>query len=667
MLRWNTTRGGGPYYVRVTSPDPDLPFSMVAVAPPVYLQVPADPKAWPTGAREHTELSTSAGSAVPIDLGFAFPFFGLVYDRIWVSSAGYLAFERPPETEGFVGLNAVHSAVAVAAGEYDLTHPGATLAISRFGARELEVAWHAPLFGSSKFTDVALWLSMDTIVVRWQRIVLDGGGSLHQRLLSHLVCDELPVLGDPAWVFSPDTPALMVGAGSRGSIVRTADGGINTTCSCFYGADKGEGLDLAGEFVYALNIGGQDAVQVGDALFTSVQGAPGVQMKTDQMSGPYYGSVVFGSGNMVSAEAGGHQDPLGVSIPCTNEDDVNLVNVLGTCMYLGEGVMCGAGSLCGDLTLTIDLPVIAGESYRLQLLFFCGGGCPPTNQHDVIVDGVPIATDFSYQDLNGGGIHGDFVSTSKIDGSHGVFLRHDLLAHSSTVTVELDRSAYPQDASAFWINGLTMEHMTWVPPTEVFKQLGGAALSLVNDAYVSLPPMVLGGSVSVSQWVRLGTIFDGAEGITLFNSFQGTTCGDSDACRNAVGSNLDRHGWLALGNDVAAKRPTDLWAAGVIFDHSTASLFWEDARNEWLMVTFVVSEQAMHVYTGGQLSGVLVLSRLYFREWCARATMSRRVTALHSSPRPVASAWPSPTSGCTTAVSPRPRSGLSSLSPQAST
>jgi hypothetical protein len=102
----------------------------------------------------------------------------------------------------------------------------------------------------------------------------------------------------------------------------------------------------------------------------------------------------------------------------------------------------------------------------------------------------------------------------------------------------------------------------------------------------------------------VGTIFDGAEGIALFSSFQGTTCGDFDACRNAVGGTLDRHGWLAVGNDVAAKRPADLWAAGVIFDRDTTALFWEAARDDWLMITFVVSGQAMHVYASGQLRGV---------------------------------------------------------------
>ena len=87
--------------MHVTSPNADNPFSMVAVAPPVYRQAPADAKAWPTDATERAELSVNTGSVVPVDLGFSFPFFGLAYDRMWVSSVGYIAFELPPETEGF--------------------------------------------------------------------------------------------------------------------------------------------------------------------------------------------------------------------------------------------------------------------------------------------------------------------------------------------------------------------------------------------------------------------------------------------------------------------------------------------------------------------------------------------------------------------------------------
>ena len=50
-------------------------------------------------------------------------------------------------------------------------------------------------------------------------------------------------------------------------------------------------------------------------------------------------------------------------------------------------------------------------------------------------------------------------------------------------------------------------------------------------------------------------------------------------------------------------RPADLWAPGVVFDPVTAALFWEAARDSWLMVTFVVAKQTMYVYTGGQLWG----------------------------------------------------------------
>ena len=99
----------------------------------------------------------------------------------------------------------------------------------------MEVAWHASLYGSSNFIDVALRLEDDgSIVVKWDRIVLDGGGSLQHGLLSCLGFDELPAL---ARIPSADIPVLTVGGG-RGSIVRTVDGGINTTCGIFYGADR---------------------------------------------------------------------------------------------------------------------------------------------------------------------------------------------------------------------------------------------------------------------------------------------------------------------------------------------------------------------------------------------------------------------------------------------
>jgi hypothetical protein len=294
MLRWNITRGGGPYYVRVTSLDLERPFSMVAVAPPVYLQTPADPKTWPRDATERTELSVSMRSAARLDLGFSFPFFGLTYDRVWVSSAGYITLERPPETEGFVGLDAVHSAVVVAAGEYNLARLGATLTVSRFGATELEVEWHAPLYGSSKFTDVALRLAADgSIGIRWGRIVLDGGGSLGHKIQSLLLFDELPPLADTDTMTEPmfqqSAPSAIVrGRGGHASIVHVYGAGVifNTTVGAFYGSGAGQGLDFSGGFVYAVDVNGPvgQHITIGDAQFSDDINTTGVLVFSDNVS-----------------------------------------------------------------------------------------------------------------------------------------------------------------------------------------------------------------------------------------------------------------------------------------------------------------------------------------------------------------------------------------------
>jgi hypothetical protein len=436
-----------------------------------------------------------------------------------------------------------------------------------------------------------------------------------------LVFNETPVLRGAVEDPSPSIPVLTVGEarrssitheatrGGRGFIVRTIDSGINTTYGLFYGADKGEGLDLAGDFVHALNFGGKDAVQVGDALFIGVQDAIdayGVHVATEGMNGPYYGMNAYGFDTSNLVEVGRQPSfSLSATIPCTSQGDHNLVNVLGTVAFCGV-IQIGqngqksvqAPTPIADLTLTIRLPAVAGQSYRLQLLFAPARFSPKQHYFDVRVDGVLIAADFSPLVLNNGG---DW-HPQRQDSSHGEFLRHDMFARSSSVTVELDRSPYPPDMSMLIINVLTLEQLS---STEILTQFGGAALALLDDAYVSLPPMVLGRSMSVSQWIKLGTLFDGhEEGIVLFNSFEGPACGDSDACRNAVHNTLDRHGWFAVGNDVTTRRPADLWAAGVVFDEATAALFWEAACDDWRMVTFTVRERTLHAYTSDQLQGV---------------------------------------------------------------
>ena len=86
------------------------------------------------------------------------------------------------------------------------------------------------------------------------------------------------------------------------------------------------------------------------------------------------------------------------------------------------------------------------------------------------------------------------------------------------------------------INGLVLSRRT--PLTDVAVVPQDSALRMDDDAYLRLPGdddehgMTLGGAIAVSAWVQLGAVWDGAVGFTLFNSFQTTDCGNTDACRN---------------------------------------------------------------------------------------------------------------------------------------
>ena len=65
-----------------------------------------------------------------------------------------------------------------------------------------------------------------------------------------------------------------------------------TSVSTFYGGDAGEGLDLEGNFLYAVNVGapGVGAI-VGDATFTPPTAAASV---TAMANAPGWGAVDFG-------------------------------------------------------------------------------------------------------------------------------------------------------------------------------------------------------------------------------------------------------------------------------------------------------------------------------------------------------------------------------------
>lgn len=166
-------------------------------------------------------------------------------------------------------------------------------------------------------------------------------------------------------------------------------------------------------------------------------------------------------------------------------------------------------------------------------------------------------------------------------------------------------------------------------------------MQVVNDAYLTLPPMELGGSIGVSSWVQIGRLSGGVNGasgmlessnnaqhsytdagltdftnrgaFSLFSSYQSTECEDSDACRNAVHEEFDAHGWISIGNPphwtndemVSNEMHNELWMPGQSSDFSgVANAFWERAaRFEWVHVAFTSVQGSLGVdaYINGEL------------------------------------------------------------------
>jgi hypothetical protein len=187
-------------------------------------------------------------------------------------------------------------------------------------------------------------------------------------------------------------------------------------------------------------------------------------------------------------------------------------------------------------------------------------------------------------------------------------VRVDVTAPSETLTIEFERVFdYPE---VVWSDGLSVNALTLeeVVPSLVPPGVSSMAVQLDDDAYLRLPAMTLGDTIAVSAWVRVGTLWDGEVGITLFNSFESDGCGDTDVCRNAVDTVLDRDGWFAFGNDVEGGHAADLWTANTVYDQATSRLFWEGARDEWMMVTLSVSGSQVRVFRGDTQHGSALLN-----------------------------------------------------------
>eukprot|EP01046_Picozoa_sp_COSAG06_P004706 COSAG06_NODE_201_length_20356_cov_7.834140_3_plen_1046_part_00 len=576
MLRTNATQIGGETFVHVRSTVADAAYTIAAVQAPEYSwrAVPVEP-AGRTDATEILELQR--GGAVAVDLPFDFPFFGLEHRRVWVSSFGMVLLEEPRAAgDHFGGTAHTHSAIMAAAGEFDMGRAGSFVTASQLSPTEVQIAWHAPLFSSDIFSDVSMVLTeQGNVTLEWRRVDLSGGGSLGHGLVSLLTFDDIE-----AELFAGDAisdssgrssdAAVVAPAGQLLTSMRVTDSLAGTTVGAFWGAEPGEGLDLSGDFVYAVSCNGEHTV--GDLEFTPVASTPGILLEGDGATSQWL-----------------YPDSTSLHFYGASPVDIQLQEVVRN-SWFAQGVDSDG------FTLTLA-GLIPQTLYVLQLMVYacCGGTNQPSN---VFVDGDLVHEGFALDALRGIGR----AAVPEVNQHAGAFIRVESIAKGPTMVVRL---ASPT-REFVGINAFTLKVLD--QPASASSVQSQRALRLIDDTYLQLPPMTLGGAIAVSAWVRVGTLWDGTVGITLFNSFESDGCGDTDVCRNAVDGTLDRGGWFAVGNDVDGEHPTDLWTANTVYDQGTAGFFWGGARDEWMMVTMSVSGREVSVYSADEQRGSALLS-----------------------------------------------------------
>ncbi|MGV3773823.1 MAG: hypothetical protein ACO1QB_13045 [Verrucomicrobiales bacterium] len=185
-----------------------------------------------------------------------------------------------------------------------------------------------------------------------------------------------------------------------------------TSVGLVKGGDTGEGLDLQGEFLYALAMGaGPEAfVQVGDAAFQPlfIDEVPGALLGASTTAGNWY-QVVYGE----------------------SEADLNLALATSSIRYRGMNV-------------TLDLSDLqVGAQYKIQLIF--GEACC-NRGFNVFVDGGLIVKDF-----NPGVIHG--VNNRQ----QSAAITHTFFAKKSSDSIRLDAAGVPFPDTNPIINAATLE------------------------------------------------------------------------------------------------------------------------------------------------------------------------------------------------------------------
>ncbi|MBL9129232.1 MAG: hypothetical protein JNL97_16400, partial [Verrucomicrobiales bacterium] len=202
------------------------------------------------------------------------------------------------------------------------------------------------------------------------------------------------------------------------------------TVGTFTGGDPGEGLDLQGNFTYAVNVGPSGAAgRVGDADFTSDTTVGATVVAENNI----------GTGGWLNANFG------------ETDNDKNIAKVLASIRWSAAPAV-----------VTVRLKVEQGVDYKLQLLL--GESCCVGRGFNVILDGVTELTNLMPGVIQAG--EGDF-NENKV--KVGVVVTHSFKAASEEYTFILDGPAADEgainDRNAI-LNGFTLERLSAVNDTD---------------------------------------------------------------------------------------------------------------------------------------------------------------------------------------------------------
>ena len=192
-------------------------------------------------------------------------------------------------------------------------------------------------------------------------------------------------------------------------------GAFAASVGTFTGGDVGEGLDTQGAFIYALDFGGPGGVDANDANFTS-DAVAGVTFSTEFQI-PDWHTANYG----------------------TTPADEAL-----------EAVMRSIRWSSFPTPVTLDLDVVPGQEYKLQLMFAetcCDRG------FDISIEGTQ-----EVNNINVGDIQGGINNTTQ-----GVVVTHSFIAGDDQLNIVLQGDQTFPDSNPI-LNAVTLEY---IPPNPV--------------------------------------------------------------------------------------------------------------------------------------------------------------------------------------------------------